>query len=405
MNAKGPTCDIAVIGGGIVGVATAMAMAERNAGSLIVLEAEDRLAAHQTGHNSGVIHSGVYYQPGSLKARLCVEGRAALDQFCDRHDVPHEQCGKVIVAVNEAEHATLEKLERRAGENGLTGARMLDRTQLRELEPHADGVAALHVPETGIVDFTAVTQAMAGVVRRAGHAVLTGARVRRVHPKAKELVLETTGGVVRCRFLVNCAGLESDRVARMCGVDPQLHIVPFRGEYYELVPERRGLVKNLIYPTPDPALPFLGVHFTRMIHGGIEAGPNAVLAFSRRSYSRWGVSPADVADFVLFRGFWRMARGNWRMGVGEMARSVSRRLFVRALRRLVPDIQGADLRRGGVGIRAQAVEPSGRLADDFRIRTADRMVHVLNAPSPAATASIAIGRYVADLAERQFHHL
>ncbi len=401
MHDEATTYDTAVIGGGIVGLATAMALVERP-GSLIVVEAEARLATQQTGHNSGVIHSGLYYKPGSLKARLCVRGREALYEFCERRGVPYERCGKVVVATNAFEHEVLSKLEQRGRDNGLQGLRMLDRAGLREYEPHAAGVAALHVPDTGIVDYTRVAEAMADVVREAGHCVETGTGVMRVRREPDKLVLETTRGAVRCRHLVNCAGLQSDRVALMCGIQPRLWIVPFRGEYYEIVPERRHLVRNLIYPTPDPELPFLGVHFTRMIDGGIEAGPNAVLAFSRRGYSRTSFSPTDALGIALYPGFWHMSRRNWRMGLGEMRRSLSKGAFVKALQKLVPDIRRQDLRPCGAGVRAQAVEPDGKLVDDFRIRAAERMIHVLNAPSPAATASISIGRHIAEQAANHF---
>ena len=401
MHEESTVYEVGVIGGGIVGLATAMAMVDLRR-PIIVVEAESRLGVHQTGHNSGVIHSGLYYRPGSLKARLCVQGREALYDFCERRGVPYERCGKVVVATDGFERSVLSKLEQRGRENGLDGLRMLDPASLGEHEPHAAGVAALHVPETGIVDFGRVVEAMADAVREAGHRVVTDARVMRVRRESDGLVLETTRGAVRCRYLVNCAGLESDRVALMCGVDPRLWIVPFRGEYYELVPGRRHLARNLIYPTPDPELPFLGVHFTRMINGGVEAGPNAVLAFSRRGYSRLSFSPADMLGTALYPGFWRMSRRNWRMGIGEMRRSLSKGAFVKALQRLVPDVRRQDVRRCGAGLRAQAVEPDGRLVDDFRIRVADRMIHVLNAPSPAATASISIGRHIAEEAARQF---
>ena len=394
--------DIAIVGGGIIGVATAMALAAREGLALTVLEAEDRLAAHQTGNNSGVIHSGLYYKPGSLKARLCVEGRAALYRFCAEQGIDHQQCGKVVVATTEAQAAALEKLEERGRANGLEGLRRLTSAELRQYEPHVWGTAGLLVPETGIVDFTAVTEAFADVVRQAGHSIQTDARVFKVVREPTSLRLETTRGLVSCRYLINCGGLQSDRVARMCGVNPRLRIIPFRGEYYELVRDRHHLVKNLIYPVPDPTYPFLGVHFTRMIHGGVEAGPNAVLALKREGYRRWSFSLADSLAIAAYRGFWPMAARHWRMGLGEMYRSWSKRAFVRALQALIPEITGSDLQPGGAGIRAQAVEPDGSLVDDFRIIEAERMVHVLNAPSPAATASISIGRYIAQEASQHF---
>jgi L-2-hydroxyglutarate oxidase len=396
------TYDVAVIGGGIVGAATAMALTERSRASLVVLEAEPALAAHQTGNNSGVIHSGLYYKPGSLKAMNCASGREEMYRFCERHQIPHERCGKLVVATSAAEVPALDELERRGRANGLQGLARLGPSGIREREPAVVGVAGLHVPQTGIVDYVTVTETFASLVKAAGGDVRTSARVGRVLRGAGGLVLETASGTVECRALVNCAGLQSDRVARMCGVDPGLRIVPFRGEYYELVPARHHLVRNLIYPVPDPRFPFLGVHFTRMIHGGVEAGPNAVLAFRREGYRRTSFSVGDTADLFTYAGFWRMAAKYWRMGVGEMYRSASTGAFVRALQRLIPELTAADLKPGGAGVRAQALEPTGALVDDFRIVEADRMIHVLNAPSPAATASISIGRTIADMAVRNF---
>jgi L-2-hydroxyglutarate oxidase len=371
----------------------------RPAPSLVVLEREHELAAHQTGNNSGVIHSGLYYKPGSLKARLCVEGRDALYAFCRKHGVRHEQCGKLVVATRAAELPALDELERRGRANELRGVRRLSPEELRELEPHASGIAALHVPETGIVNYAEVTDAFASVVREAGGQVWTGAGVESVRRGGGTgHVLETTRGSVSCKSIINCAGLHSDRVARLCGVMPDVRIVPFRGEYYELVPERTGLVRNLIYPVPDPRFPFLGVHFTRMIGGGVEAGPNAVLALARHGYRRTSISLRDVCSTGSYVGFWRMARRYWRTGFGEMHRSLSKRAFLSALRRLIPELELSDLRQGGAGVRAQALDRSGALVDDFKVIREAGMVHVINAPSPAATASISIGRYVANLA-------
>lgn len=397
-----PRYDVAVIGGGIVGIATARALRERLRGSLVVLEAEARLAGHQSGHNSGVIHSGLYYKPGSLKARNCVEGRDLMYRLCEEHGVPHERCGKIVVALTERELPALDELERRGRANGLAGMRRLRGEEIREQEPHVAGVAGLHVPETGIVDYPRVIEIMAGQVRDAGGEILLDARVERVRRMGANLVLETRRGPVTVRALVNCAGLQSDRVARLCGVQPGLQIVPFRGEYYELRHERQGLVRNLVYPVPDPEFPFLGVHFTRMIHGGIEAGPNAVLAWKREGYRHRDVSLRDLAQMAAYGGFWRMAGRYWSTGMGEMYRSLSKRAFVAALRKLVPELREDDIVRHGAGVRAQAVEPNGLLCDDFRIVEAEGMVHVLNAPSPGATASISIGRTIADLAAQRF---
>ena len=398
----GRAFDVVVVGGGIVGVATAMSLARRGGVRVAVVEKEGRLAAHQTGNNSGVIHSGLYYKPGSLKARNCTTGREALFRFCEEHGIPAERCGKVVVATRAEQIGTLEELQRRGEANGLSGLRRLRPEEIRDIEPHAAGIAGLFVPQTGIVDYTKVTNAFAGEVRRAGGEIILGARVRHVRAGTSETRLETTGGDVRCRFLINCAGLQSDRVARLCGVAPGVRIVPFRGEYYELVSASAHLVRNLIYPVPDPEFPFLGVHFTRMIGGGVEAGPNAVLAFRREGYTRWSFSPRDTLDTLCFPGFWRMAGSYWRMGMGEFARSWSKQAFVKALQALVPELESHDVRRAGAGVRAQALAPSGKLLDDFCIVEAERQIHVLNAPSPAATASIAIGETIAAKAAANF---
>ena len=398
-----PSFDVAVVGGGIVGVATAMSLL-RDYGprcSLVVLEAEDRLAAHQTGNNSGVIHSGLYYKPGSLKARLCVEGRRELYRFCQERGVRHERCGKVVVATREAELPALQTLEERGQANGLTGIKRLTPSELREHEPHTTGIAALLVPETGIVSYAEVTQAYAAVVRELGGEVRTGWAVRGVRRDAGRTVLETSRGAVGAKVVVNCGGLQSDRVARLCGVVPDVRIVPFRGEYYELTPARRHLVRNLIYPVPDPRFPFLGVHFTRMIGGGVEAGPNAVLALARHGYRRSAFSLRDVCSAGSYVGFWRMTMRHWKTGFGELHRSLSKRAFLGALRRLMPELELEDLQPGGAGVRAQALDRGGFLVDDFRVVRAEKMVHVLNAPSPGATASISIGRHIAAMAAEE----
>lgn len=383
-------------------MATAMSLVSRRPLSLVVLEEEDRLAAHQTGHNSGVIHSGLYYKPGSLKARLCVEGRDAMFRFCLAHGIAHERCGKLVIATSENELVRLHELERRGHANGLQGLQRLRPEQILEYEPHATGIAGLLVPETGIVDYTKVTHTFAEIVSQAGGVIQRKAQVCGLRHTAGGLVLETTGGAIHCQYLINCGGLQSDRIARMCGVSPGLQIIPFRGEYWELVPERLHLVRNLIYPLPDPRFPFLGVHFTRRIQGGIEAGPNAVLAWKRKGYQPWDFSATDTHEMASYGGFWRMSGRYWKTGVGEFYRSLSKRALVKALQRLVPELHLNDLRRAGAGVRAQAVESTGGFVDDFRIVEAERMIHVLNAPSPAATASISIGRTIADLAAQRF---
>jgi L-2-hydroxyglutarate oxidase len=397
-----PPFDVAIVGGGIVGLATALTLTERFRPSLVVLEAEDRVAAHQTGHNSGVIHSGLYYKPGSLKAKNCVEGREAMVRFCQEHGIAHERCGKVVVATRPDELPALDELERRGRANGLRGLQRLSPEQIREYEPHVAGIVGLHVPETGIVDYVQVARKYAEIVGAAGGEIRLGSRVLACRRQSDGLVLETASGAVACRHLINCGGLQADRVARLCGVEPGLQIVPFRGEYYELVPERQHLIRNLVYPVPDPRFPFLGVHFTRLIHGGVEAGPNAVLAFKREGYRKRDVSVRDLLGMATFRGFWRMVWKYWKTGMGEMYRSFSKRAFRKALQRLLPDLRREDLRRAGSGVRAQALEPSGALVDDFRIVEAERMVHVLNAPSPAATASLSIGRTIAEMAAKRF---
>lgn len=360
------------------------------------------MAAHQTGHNSGVLHSGLYYKPGSLKARLCTEGQRAMVAYCQEKGIPHEVCGKLVVATRSEHLAPLDDLETRGRANGIPGLKRLGPAEARGLEPHAAGLAALHVPGTGIVDFVEVCRAFRRDLEAAGGVVVTGARVTMVERKKGEIRLTTGGGTLPSRFVVACAGLQADRFARLCGVDPGVTIVPFRGEYYELSPARRYLVRNLVYPVPDPAYPFLGVHFTRKLSGAIEAGPNAVLSFAREGYSRTSFSIRDAVDIARTPGFWTFVRRHWRTGVGEMGRSFSRRLFVEALRELVPALAEPDLVPGGAGVRAQAMDPSGRLLDDFAVVEAERMVHVLNAPSPAATASIRIGETIAERSGERF---
>ena len=383
-----------MIGGGIVGIATALALAERGHVPL-VLEAEDGLARHQTGHNSGVIHSGLYYKPGSLKALMCRAGLEAMYRFCAEEGVPTRRCGKLVVAVRSDELPRLAILEERGRANGVTLKR-LGPDEIREREPEVVGIAGLWIDETGVVDYSRVTEAMARRLVRLGGEVRTSHRVVSIGRDRKEIVVGTSRGEVRASRLVNCAGLQSDRIARLAGLQPGVRIVPFRGEYYVLRSGRRDLVRGLIYPVPDPALPFLGVHFTRGIDDVVEAGPNAVLALRREGYSWGDVSLRDIADWAAFPGFWRMARAQWRNGFTEIRRSLSRARFLESLQTLLPALRDDDIERGGSGVRAQAVGTDGRLIDDFFIQTGPDMLHVLNAPSPAATASLAIGREVAD---------
>jgi L-2-hydroxyglutarate oxidase LhgO len=397
------TADLAIVGGGIVGLGTALALTETYPGlRVVVLDKEARLAGHQTGHNSGVIHSGIYYKPGSLKARLCVDGARRMKQFCDIHGIKWEGCGKVIVATDEKELPRLQTIYERGQANGLAGLKMLSAEEVREHEPHCRAVRAIHVPETGIVDYVEVVAKMAELLAQRGARLLTSAGVTGIQRQGSGLVLETAQGALEARHLVNCAGLHSDRVAALMGVRPEVRIIPFRGEYYMLRPERRSIVRGLIYPVPDPEFPFLGVHFTRTIHGDVEAGPNAVLAFAREGYTLGTVRPAELLGTLGYAGFWHMARKYWRVGAFEMYRSASKAAFVRSLQKLVPDIAAGDLERGGAGVRAQAVAPDGSLVDDFKISVTAGAVHVVNAPSPGATASLAIGRHVAGVAAETF---
>ena len=395
--------DLTIIGGGIVGLASALEVVQRYPQlKLLVLEKEDRLAAHQTGHNSGVIHSGIYYKPGSLKAQTCVSGARDLVAFCEEHGIPYERCGKVVVATAAEELPRLEELFRRGTANGVVGLEMIGPERLREIEPHATGIKALYVPTTGIIDFPRVAHTYARLVREKGGEIKTGHRVQRIVQADGGLVLETSQGAVQSKFLINCGGLFSDRLARMAGANPDLQIVPFRGEYYTIAPQRRGLVKNLIYPVPDPALPFLGVHFTRTIDSMVEAGPNAVLAFAREGYRTTDCDLLDLRETLTFPGFWAMSRKYWQTGIGEMYRSLSKRAFLKALQRLLPDLTLADLQPGGSGVRAQAIATSGALVDDFIIAITGNALHVLNAPSPGATASLAIGRLIVEKAAQAF---
>jgi L-2-hydroxyglutarate oxidase len=394
--------SIAIIGGGIVGLAAALHLVQRFRVLLTLLEAESQIAQHQTGHNSGVIHSGLYYKPGSEKARNCVEGREAMYRFCAEHGIAHERCGKIVVATQKHELRALEELHRRGLANALHGIRKLSGVELTEFEPHVAGIAGLYVPQTGIVDYQEVARKYSELIQQAGGVIRTSARLVAVQRRGDELNLQTTQGDVHCKHLINCGGLQADRVARLCGLDPELQVVPFRGEYYALIPEKRALVNGLIYPVPDPRFPFLGVHFTRTVDGEVEAGPNAVLAFKREGYSRLDFSLRDVRDLLSFPGFWKLAGKYWRVGMSEMARSLRKRSFYLSLRRLIPELQEGDIHPFGSGVRAQAVDANGALVDDFRFVQAERMIHVLNAPSPAATASLSIGRTIAEMAGRQW---
>jgi (S)-2-hydroxyglutarate dehydrogenase len=402
--------DLTIIGGGIVGLATALKMLEAYPRTrLLILEKEPQLARHQTGNNSGVIHSGLYYRPGSLKARSCVTGRKALIEFCNENSVPYELCGKVVVATSPEELPRLDELYRRGVVNGLQGLEIIGMERLKELEPHATGIKGLHVPETGIIDYKKVAEAYAARVRDAAGDIRLSQKVVGILDGRDELILQTSGGDYRTKHLINCCGLQSDIVAKMMktrhatGKNDEHRIIPFRGEYYKIAPERQFLVRNLIYPVPDPTFPFLGVHFTRMAKGGVEAGPNAVLALAREGYHHTQVNLGDLWRTVSFGGFWAMAGKYWQTGFGELYRSLSKPAFVRALQKLVPEIRESDLIPGGAGVRAQAVSASGALVDDFVIQESPNVIHVLNAPSPGATASLAIGKSITEMAAKNFN--
>ncbi|HYV04585.1 MAG TPA: L-2-hydroxyglutarate oxidase [Blastocatellia bacterium] len=396
------TADVIIVGAGIVGLATAFALQEEYPGkTVLVLEKEDRVAFHQSGRNSGVLHSGIYYKPGSLKAATCRKGKRAMEEFCEREGVPYKICGKVIVATTEFERDGLKSLYARGQANGVR-CTLVDRTRLLELEPHAAGIEAIHVPETGIVDYKKVCERLASRLFEGGGRVLTHSRLLKLRETATEVTAETTSGDFTSRFLVNCAGVYSDRVAELSGSVAPEKIIPFRGEYFELRPEASQLCQSLIYPVPDPKFPFLGVHFTRRISGAVECGPNAVLALAREAYRKTDVSLSDLVDTLSFSGFRKLALRHWKTGAGEIWRSISKASFVKALQRLVPRITASALLPAPAGIRAQAVAPDGSPVDDFAFNETGRIVNVINAPSPGATASLAIGKMIVEKLARRF---
>jgi L-2-hydroxyglutarate oxidase len=393
---------VIIIGGGLVGLATAHKLPRHCPSARVtVLEKEAKVCAHQSGHNSGVLHSGLYYKPGSLKARLAVSGIREMLDFCREHAVPHDVCGKLVVAADESEVPRLRNLHERGMQNGLEGLRLLDREQMLEVEPHVGGVAGLRVPQEGIVDYAKVCEALLKEIEAKGGSVVLGAKVTSLRLANGEWRVGSTAGEHAADFVINCAGLHCDRVSMLAGEKREVRIVPFRGEYYQIRPERQHLVRNLIYPVPDPQFPFLGVHFTRLVHGGIEAGPNAVLAFAREGYRKTDVRLADLWDALTFSGLWRFLAKHKRMSWEELRRSFSRRLFCASLQRLVPEIREDDLAPGGAGVRAQAMSPEGSLVQDFCLLNRPHALHVLNAPSPAATAALAIGEEISSLVARE----
>ena len=401
--------DVTVIGAGLIGLSTAMQMLQRQPGiKLTVIEKADGPASQQSGHNSGVIHSGIYYKPGSFKARFCVEGRASMTQFCRENEIPVWVCGKLIVATNPQEEARLEDLFERGTNNAVEGLRIVDRSEMAEIEPYVEGTKALYAPMTGIVDYRKVADVYSEKVQSLGGEIIFNSEVQNIsngrrRADGTNYTIETESGEIDTKYLINCAGLHSDVIAAMSGVDPGLRIIPFRGEYYTLAKASESMVKGLIYPVPDPAFPFLGVHLTQTMKGWVEAGPNAVLALKREGYRKRDFSFADFGKTVSFPGFWKMSMQSWKIGLWEMNRSLRKGVFLKSLQRLMPSLSSSDLAPGGSGVRAQAVHRDGTLLDDFRIDESGTAVHVLNAPSPGATSSLVIGNYIADKAEANFN--
>jgi L-2-hydroxyglutarate oxidase len=395
--------DITIIGAGIVGLSTAYKILEQKPGLKVrILEKEQEISKHQTGNNSGVIHSGIYYMPGSLKAKNCIHGYKLLLDFCDRNDIEYDICGKIIVAVEENEIHGMESLYKRGIENGLEGLKLLKKEELKDFEPHVSGLAGIRVPQTGIIDFKKVSEKLADDISGKGVEIHFNQKVTGIDTENKKAIIKTASQSYESKIVINCAGLYSDKIARFSHKDVNVKIIPFRGEYYKIKPEKKHLVKNLIYPVPDPNFPFLGVHYTRMIDGGIEAGPNAVLAFAREGYKKSQINPAELLETLTWPGFLKVASKYWKTGFGEMYRSFSKKAFTRALQKLIPEIHAGDLETGGAGVRAQACDRSGGLLDDFLIYESEYAINVCNAPSPAATSCLAIGETIAILALKRF---
>ena len=395
--------DVVVIGGGIIGLATSMKLTRDFPNlKVAVLEKEKEVAQHQTGHNSGVIHAGIYYAPGSQKANFCSTGGKLLRNFCDEHGIAYDMCGKLIVATDESEVPQLEELFRRGTENGAEGLKMVDQEEIREIEPYSAGVKAIFSPNTGIIDYFEVSQAYATNMRENGGDLLTDVEVVSIDNRDGLVYINTTTGTIVAKYVLNCAGLHADTVAKMMGVDIGVKIVPFRGEYFSIIPEKEHMVKGLIYPVPDPNMPFLGVHFTRRVNGSVEAGPNAVLAFAREGYKKTDINLRDTIGTFSYGGFWKMSAKYWKVGVSEQYRSLVKGVFVKSLQKLMPEITGDDLGDPGAGVRAQVIDSKGGLLQDFAIETSSNAIHVLSAPSPGATSSITISEYIVDLAQESF---
>lgn len=395
--------DVIIIGGGIVGLATGLKLSLNNPElKILIIEKEDQLAPHQTGNNSGVVHSGIYYKPGSLKAINCIDGYSQLIQFCDNENIPYDLCGKVIVATSDEEIPTLKMLYERGQENGLKGLKMLDKDEIHEIEPHVNGIKGIRVPQTGIIDFKEVSLKYAERIRKSGGEIKLSTKVIDILKQTDGSIVETNQGSFKTSLVVNCAGLYSDKIAAMTQENVDVRIIPFRGEYYKISPDKQYLVNNLVYPVPDAEFPFLGVHFTRMINGGIEAGPNAVLAFAREGYKKSNINIPELVESLIWPGFLKIAGKYWKTGFGEMYRSFSKAAFTKALQNLLPEITKNDLVQGGAGIRAQACDRNGGLLDDFSIIENDIAINVLNAPSPAATSSLAIGDHIATIIMKRF---
>ena len=397
--------DLVVIGGGIIGLATAMRVTEEFPDiKVAVLEKESEVAQHQTGHNSGVIHAGIYYAPGSQKANFCSTGGLLLREYCDKHNIKYDMCGKLIVAVNDEEVPSLMNLYERGTANGALGLKIIEKEEIQDYEPHSTGVKAIFSPNTGIIDYTEVSKSYATQMMEAGGDLITGSELKSISEKDGQIYLETTGGTITAKKILNCAGLHADRVAKMMGVDMGVKIIPFRGEYFSLIPEKTDMVKGLIYPVPNPNLPFLGVHFTRRVNGSVEAGPNAVLAFAREGYKKTKINFGDALETLTYSGFIKMSLKYWSVGMKEQYRSLVKGSFVKSLQTLIPEITGKDLYSPGAGVRAQAVDKNGGLLQDFSIAETENAIHVLNAPSPGATASLTISKYILDLMKKSFSY-